>query len=139
MKEKYRWECNFLQDTPLAICGRRVVVYLGICLFGGCVRYLSSFHVHRIIIFVDQILYSDQFIALFFECGDHLIQGLGSMFGTVVAEDDGAVAQMLVIAHLVYDRGGIVVLPVQTVHILNTWIQLILEALQYMDKKGVHK
>lgn len=43
---------------------------------------------------------------------------------------------MLVIADFVDDRGGIIVLPVQAVHILNTWIQLILEALQYMDKKS---
>ena len=49
------------------------------------------------------------------------------MFGSVVAENDGAIAQMLVIADFVDDRGGIIVLPVQAVHILNTWIQLILE------------
>ena len=86
--------------------------------------------------FVDQVGHFDKFISLAFRRGDQRIQHLRGVFGSVVAENDGAVAQMLVIADFVDDRDGIIVLPVQAVHILNTWIQLILEALQYMDKKS---
>lgn len=89
--------------------------------------------------FVDQVGHFDKFISLAFRRGDQRIQHLRGVFGSVVAENDGAVAQMLVIADFVDDRDGIIVLPVQAVHILNTWIQLILEALQYMDKKVAHK
>lgn len=52
-----------------------------------------------------------------------------------MAEDDRAVAKMFVVGDGVYDRRNAIVLPVKGIHILNTWIQLISEALQYMDKK----
>ena len=89
--------------------------------------------------FVDQVGHFDKFISLAFRRGDQRIQRLCGVFRTVVAQDDGAVAQMLVVAHSVDDGVHTVVLPVERIHILNTWIQLILEALQYMDKKVAHK
>ena len=103
------------------------------------VWYLPSLHIHRIFFFIDQIRHLHKLVSLSFERGDERIQRLRGIFGTIMTQNDGAVAQMLVIADFVDDRDGIIVLPVQAVHILNTWIQLILEALQYMDKKGVHK
>ena len=116
-----------------------VLSYSGIRLISGIfVRNLPTLHVHLIIVFVDQIFDHDKFIPFLFQRGDHFIQSFGSMLGSVVAEDDGAVAQMLVVAHSVDDGVHTVVLPVERIHILNTWIQLVLEALRCMEGNKIY-
>ena len=97
------------------------------------VWYLPSLHIHRIIFFIDQIRHLHKLVSLSFERGDERIQRLRGIFGTIVAQNDGAVAQMLVIADGIHDGIWAVVFPVQAAHILNTWIQLILGVLCYMD------
>ena len=99
-----------------------VLSYSGIRLISGIfVRNLPTLHVHLIIVFVDQVFDPDQFITFLFQRGDHFIQSFGGMLGSVVAEDDGAVAQMLVVAHFIDNGRSIVVLPVQAVHVRYTW------------------
>lgn len=97
------------------------------------VWYLPSLHIHRVVFLINQIRHLHKLIALAFERGDERIQCLGGVLGTVVAQDDGTIAQMLVIAYGIHDGVYAVVLPVEGVHILNTWIQLILGVLCYMD------
>ena len=109
-------------------------------LFGPSVsvRYLPPLHIHRIIFFIDQIGHPHEFVAFAFQRRDQRIQCLRSVLGSVVAQDDGAVAQMLVVAYGINDGVYAVVLPVQAVHILNTWIQLVLEALRCMEGNKIY-
>lgn len=92
-------------------------------LFGPSVsvRYLPSLHIHLIIFLIDQIRHLHKFIAFSFQRGDERIQCLGSVLGTVVAQDDGAVAQVLMVAYGINDGVYAVVLPVQAVHTRYTW------------------
>ena len=85
------------------------------------VRYLSPLHIHRIILFIDQIRHLHKLIALAFECGDERIQRLGGVLGSVVAEDDGTVAQVLVVADGIHDGVHAVVLPVEGILVRYTW------------------
>ena len=78
---------------------------------------LPSFTVHMIIIFVDQIGYGNKSVSCLFQPGDQGIQGVCSIFGTVVAKDDGAVSQMLMAAYSFDDIVCSVILPIQAVYI----------------------
>ena len=93
------------------------------------IRNLPSLHIHRVILFIDQIRHLHKLIAFSFERGDERIQRLGGVLRPVVAQDDGAVAQMLVVADRVYDGVHAVVLPVQAVLVRYTWNRRIFGAL----------
>ena len=82
---------------------------------------LPSLHIHRIFFFIDQIRHLHKLVSLSFERGDERIQRLRGIFGTIVAQNDGAVAQMLVVAHSVDDGVHTVVLPVERILIRYTW------------------
>ena len=81
------------------------------------VWYLPPLHIHRIIFFVYQVRHLHKLIALILKRGDECIQRLCGVLRPVVAQDDGTVAQMLVVADRVYDGVHAVVLPVEGVHI----------------------
>ena len=102
------------------------------------VRYLSPFDIHRIIFFIDEVRHFYKLVPLVLKRGDERIQRLRGVLGSVVAQDDRAVAEMFVIAHGIDDGVYAVVLPVKGIHILNTWIQLILEALRCMEGNKIY-
>ena len=110
--------------TPLTICGRRIFAQLVYTSFGCSVsvRNLPSLHIHRVIFLINEIRYLHEFIAFSFQRRDERIQRLCGVLRPVVAQNDGAVAQMLVVAHGIDDGVHAVVFPVERIHILNTWI-----------------
>ena len=105
------------------------VVYLGICLFCGCGRYLPPLHIHGIIFLIDQVGHFHKLISFSFQRGDERIQRLGGVLRPVVAQDDGAVAQMLVVADGIHDGVHTVVLPVEGILVRYTWNRRIFGAL----------
>ena len=96
------------------------------------VWYLPPLHIHRIIFFVDQVRHLHKLIALILKRGDECIQRLCGVLRPVVAQDDGTVAQMLVVADRVYDGVHAVVLPVEGVLVRYTWNRWIFGVLQYV-------
>ena len=81
------------------------------------IRNLASFCVHVIIFADDKLRHGNNLVALFFQTGNHGIEGVGGVGGTVVAEDDGTVAQVLVLADCFDDGVAAVVFPVERVHV----------------------
>lgn len=75
-------------------------------------QMLSSFVVHIIIVSIDEIRKFYKFISLGFQIGDQGVQCLGGIFCAIVAEDNGAVTQMLVIAYGGDDGFNAVIFPV---------------------------
>ena len=80
---------------------------------------LPSFVVHIIIVCIDQIGKFYKFISLRFQVGDQGVQSLRGIFGAIVAEDNRAVAQMLVIAYGGDDGIYAIIFPVQAVNVRN--------------------
>lgn len=78
---------------------------------------------------VDQVGHLHKFISLSFQRRDQRIQRLCRVLGAVVAEDDGAVDQMLVVAHSIDDGVHTVVLPVEGILVRCTWNRRIFGAL----------
>ena len=98
------------------------------------VRNLPSLHIHRIIFFIDQVRHLHKFVPLVLKRGDERIQRLCGVLGSVVAQDDRAVAEMFVIAHGIDDGVYAVVLPVEGIHVRYTWNRWILGALRTCQK-----
>lgn len=73
---------------------------------------LSSFVVHIIIVSIDQIGKFYKFISLRFQIGDQGVQSLRGIFCTIVAEDNGAVTQMFMVAYGGYNGIYAVIFPV---------------------------
>ena len=59
----------------------------------------------------------NKFISFSFHRSDERIQCLRSVLGSVVAQDDGAVAKVLVVTDGIHDGVYAVVLPVEGIHI----------------------
>ena len=72
--------------------------------------------VHGVVVPANQLGDGHQLIALLLQPCDYSLQGLGSVFGSIVHENDGAVAQMLVAGDGLDNRIYAVVLPVQRVY-----------------------
>ncbi|MDE6529469.1 MAG: hypothetical protein K2K96_01700 [Lachnospiraceae bacterium] len=75
--------------------------------------------IHIIIVCIDQFRKSYKFISLRFQIGDQGVQSLCGIFCTIVAEDNGAVAQMLMIAYGGDDGIYAVIFPVKAVNVRN--------------------
>ena len=73
---------------------------------------LSTFRIKVVIVPINKLGDRDNLITFFFQVGQHGIQRLGGVFGTVMAEDDGTVAQMLVFADCADNGVHAVVFPV---------------------------
>ena len=84
-------------------------------------RNLPPLHVHRVIFLIDQIRHLHKLIPFALERGDERIQRLGGVLRTVVAEDDGTVTQVLVVADGIHIGVYTVVLPIQTVPVRYRW------------------
>ena len=102
-----------MRDAPAHL----VSVTFGPCqipqvVFSASGRNLPSFYIHRIIFLIDQIRHLHEFISLSFQCRDECIQRLGSVLRSIVAKDDRAVAQMLVVTDGIDDGVHAIVLPV---------------------------
>ncbi len=69
------------------------------------------------VIFVYQIRHFYKFIALCLKGGNQLIKGIGSVFGTVVHKNNGAVLKRLVICYGLDNIGDAVIFPVERVNI----------------------
>lgn len=93
--------------------------------FSASVRYLTPLDIHRVVLLIDQIGHLHKFVTFLLQCRDQRIQCLGGVFGAVVAEDDRAVAEMLVTAYGIDNGIHAVVLPVKRIHVrytLDHWI-----------------
>ena len=92
-------------------------------LVGGCFNIirlicdLSSVSVHMKVVFVYQIRHFYKFIALCLKVGNQLVKGIGSVFGTVVHKNNGAVLKRLVICYGLDNVADTVILPVERVNI----------------------
>lgn len=73
--------------------------------------------VHRVTIFHNQLRNWDKCKALFFQSLYHCVECLCSVFCSVVAEDDGTVAEVFVFCDFPDNGGSIVVFPVERVNI----------------------
>lgn len=79
--------------------------------------HLSPFMIYCIPIFHNQRRNRNQSIPLLFQNSNHLIQCFCRVFGTVVAENDGTVAEVFMFGDFFDYGGGVVVFPVERVHI----------------------
>ena len=70
-----------------------------------------------VIFFVDKLWDRDKFIAFVLQCGDESIQRVFGIFGTVMAEDNAAVAQVGIFGDPFDDIISAVILPVERIHI----------------------
>ncbi|MDE6687515.1 MAG: hypothetical protein K2K17_09385 [Lachnospiraceae bacterium] len=75
--------------------------------------------IHIIIVCIDQIGKLYKFISLCFQIGDQGVQSLCGIFCAIVAEDNGTVAQMLMIAYCGDDGIYAVIFPVKAVNVRN--------------------
>lgn len=71
--------------------------------------------VDRIPVFHDQLRDRHELIPLLLQCLNQPVERFRRMFRPIVAEDDRAVSQMLVLCHFPDDRVCVIVLPVKTV------------------------
>ena len=79
--------------------------------------YLSAFMIQMVFIPVDQFGNGNNRIALVFQLRNQRIQRLSREFCPVMAEDDRAVSQMLMLRHGLDDGIHAIVFPVKRIHI----------------------
>jgi len=77
--------------------------------------------------------------SFFFQCLDHGIQCLRCVLGAVVAENDGAIAQMFMFRYF-FDNGiCVIVFPIQGIHVRNSWILACWVFFIFLDVILIHK
>lgn len=81
------------------------------------IPYLPPFRIHMVSVPVDELGNGYDLISLAFQIGDQGIQGVCGIFCPVMAEDDGAVAKMLVAAYRTDNGVRSIILPVERIHI----------------------
>ena len=77
---------------------------------------LASFCVHMVIVADNKLRHRNNFIPLFLQPRNHIVERSGGVSGAVVAENDGTVTEMLVLTDSFDDGVGTVVFPIERVH-----------------------
>ena len=97
-----------------AVMGNCHLLYFdGLC----TVRYLASFDVHGVVIFVYEVGNFHEFVTLFFECLNECVECISSIFCAVVTENNRAVSEVFVICHGINNGIDPIILPVERIHI----------------------
>ncbi len=115
-----------------------VVALIPICL----IRNLSAFMIHMIIFPVNKLGNRYKFIPHFFQSCDHGIQCSSGVFGTVMAKDDTAIAQMFMLGNCIDNGFCAVIFPVQAVTVRykskdNYFGVIFIEILRCFSKKKI--